>query len=193
MYLVVGLGNYPKEYDLTRHNIGFMCLDNFANKHSADFKVENKFKAEVATCNFGGEKIILIKPLTFMNLSGEAVQKVNAFYKIPPENILVVYDDISIDLGKFRFRANGSDGGHNGIKSIINMLSTNKFPRLKVGIGPQPQFMKSEAFVLQKFSNEQMDLLNKVVLKSVDAIEDYLNVGIAAAQNKYNGLDLNSL
>ena len=104
-----------------------------------------------------------------------------------------MYDDISIDLGKFRFRANGSDGGHNGIKSIINMLSTNKFPRLKVGIGPQPQFMKSEAFVLQKFSNEQMDLLNKVVLKSVDAIEDYLNVGIAAAQNKYNGLDLNSL
>ena len=193
MYLVVGLGNYPKEYDLTRHNIGFMCLDNFAHKYGVDFKVENKFKAEVATCNFNGEKVILIKPLTFMNLSGEAVQKVNAFYKIPTENILVVYDDLSIDLGKYRFRANGSDGGHNGVKSIINMLSTNKFPRLKVGIGPQPQFMKSEVFVLQKFSNEQIDLLNKVVIKSVDAIEDYLSLGIVASQNKYNGLDLNSL
>ena len=192
MYLVVVLGNYPKEYDLTRHNSGFMCVDNFAQKYGADFKVENKFKAEVATCSFNGEKVILLKPLTFMNLSGEAFQKVNAFYKIPPENILVVFDDISIDLGKFRFRANGSDGGHNGIKSIINMLSTNKFPRLKVGIGPQPQFMKSEAFVLQKFSNEQMDLLNKVVLKSVAAIEDYLSSGIATAQNKYNGLDLTS-
>jgi len=190
MYLIVGLGNYPKEYDLTRHNVGFMCVDNFANKYNADFKTENKFKAEIATCNYNGEKIIIMQPLTFMNLSGEAVQKVNAFYKIEPENILIVFDDISLDLGKYRFRASGSDGGHNGIKSIINMLGTNKFPRLKVGIGPQPQFLKSEAFVLQKFSNEQMPLLDKVVTTSVEAIEDYLSNGINDAQNKYNGVDL---
>ena len=98
-----------------------------------------------------------------------------------------------MDLGKFRFRANGSDGGHNGIKSIIQCLSTVKFPRLKVGIGPQPQFMKAEAFVLQRFSNEQMPILNKVVIKSVEAIEDFLSSGINEAQNKYNGINLNSV
>ena len=193
MFLVVGLGNYPKEYELTRHNIGFMCLDNLADKYSASFKTEAKFKADVASCMINYEKVILAKPLTYMNLSGEAVQKIASFYKIEPNNILIVFDDLSLDLGKFRFRANGSDGGHNGIKSIIQHLGTNKFPRLKVGIGPQPQFMKSEAFVLQKFSNNQMDLLNKVVLKSVDAIEDYLSSGIQNAQNNYNGIDLASL
>ena len=98
-----------------------------------------------------------------------------------------------MDLGKFRFRANGSDGGHNGIKSIIQCLSTDKFPRLKVGIGPQPQFMKAEAFVLQRFSNEQMPILNKVVIKSVEAIEDFLSSGINEAQNKYNVINLNSV
>lgn len=190
MFLIVGLGNYPKEYDLTRHNIGFMCVDNIADKYGAEFKTENKFKADIASCNINNEKVILVKPLTFMNLSGEAIQKIVAFYKIEPENIFVIYDDLSIELGKFRFRANGTDGGHNGIKSIINLLGTKNFPRLKVGIGPQPQFIKSESFVLQRFSNEQIDLLNKVVLKSVDATEDFLRFGINEAQNKYNGMNL---
>ena len=190
MFLVVGLGNYPKEYELTRHNIGFMCIDNLANKYDVSFKAEAKFKADVASCMINYEKVILVKPLTYMNLSGEAIQKIGSFYKIEPENILIVYDDLSLDLGKFRFRANGSDGGHNGIKSIIQQLGTNKFPRLKVGIGPQPQFLKSEKFVLQNFSSEQMPLLNKVVIKSVDAIEDYLKSGIQEAQNIYNGLEV---
>ena len=190
MFLIAGLGNYPKEYDLTRHNIGFMCVDNIADKYGADFKTESKFKADIAACNINNEKVILAKPLTFMNLSGEAIQKIVAFYKIEPENIFVIFDDLSIELGKFRFRANGTDGGHNGIKSIINLLGTKDFPRLKVGIGPQPQFMKAENFVLQRFSNEQMDLLNKVVLKSVEATEDFLKYGITEAQNKYNGLNL---
>ena len=127
-----------------------------------------------------------------MNLSGEAIQKISAFYKIENKNIFIIYDDISLDLGKFRFRANGSDGGHNGIKSIIQNLGTDKFPRMKVGIGPQPVQIKSEAFVLQKFSLEQMPLLNKVVTTSVDAIEDYLKLGITEAQNKYNGLNLST-
>ncbi len=190
MILLAGLGNYPKEYELTRHNVGFMCVDNFAHKYSSEFKTEPKFKADVATCIVNSEKIILLKPLTFMNLSGEAIQKVCAFYKILPENTLIIYDDITLDLGKFRWRGSGSDGGHNGIKSIINLMGTNKFPRLKVGIGPQPQFMKSENFVLQRFSDEQIPLLNKVILKSTDAIEDYLSTDINSVQNKYNGLDL---
>ena len=125
-----------------------------------------------------------------MNLSGEAIQKIAAFYKIEPENIFIIFDDLSLDLGKFRFRANGSDGGHNGIKSIIQQLGTNKFPRLKVGIGPQPAFLKAEKFVLQNFSPEQTSLLNKVVLKSVEAIEDYLKLGLQEAQNIYNGLEI---
>ena len=192
MYLIAGLGNYPKEYDLTRHNIGFMCIDNFAQKHNMQFKSEAKFKAQTASFSFNGEKLILVKPLTFMNLSGEAIQKISAFYKIENKNIFIIYDDISLDLGKFRFRANGSDGGHNGIKSIIQNLGTDKFPRMKVGIGPQPVQIKSEAFVLQKFSLEQIPLLNKVVTTSVDAIEDYLKLGITEAQNKYNGLNLST-
>ncbi len=192
MFLVVGLGNYPKEYELTRHNIGFMSMDNFADAHGATFKTEGKFKAEIASVNFNGEKVLLLKPLTFMNLSGEAIQKVMAFYKIDVKNLLVVYDDISLDLGKFRFRANGTDGGHNGIKSIIKCISSKDFPRLKLGIGPQPNFMKSEAFVLQNFSSEQMQTLNKVVKKSVEAIEEFLKSGVNEAQNKFNGLDLSS-
>lgn len=193
MLLIAGLGNYPKEYDLTRHNVGFMCIDNFAQKYDANFKAEPKFKAEIASINYNNEKILLLKPLTFMNLSGEAIQKTAAFYKIDAKDIFVVFDDISLDLGKFRFRASGSDGGHNGIKSIIQQLGTNNFPRLKVGIGPQPINMKAEAFVLQKFSLEQMPLLNKVVSASVEAIEDFLTMGINDAQNKYNGINLNSL
>ncbi len=191
MYLVVGLGNYPKEYELTRHNVGFMCLDNLAQKYNVNFKTEVKFKSDFASINLNDKKIILLKPLTFMNLSGEAVQKIVSFYKIKPENVLIVFDDISLDLGKFRFRSLGTDGGHNGIKSIINLLGTQKFDRLKIGIGPQPKFVKSETFVLQHFSNEQILLLNKVICKSIDAIEDYFNLGIYAAQNKYNGLNLN--
>ena len=190
MYIIAGLGNYPKEYDLTRHNVGFMCVDNFVQKHNSEFKTEQKFKAETATIYFNGEKLLVLKPLTFMNLSGEAIQKAATFYKIEPQNIFIIYDDISLDLGKFRFRASGSDGGHNGIKSIIQNLGTDKFPRLKVGIGPQPNFMKAEAFVLQKFSNAQMETLNRVVIKSVDAIEDFLVHGITEAQNRYNGVDL---
>ena len=193
MFLIVGLGNYPKEYDLTRHNIGFMCVDNLVQKFGVDFKTETKFKADMATLNFNGEKLLVIKPLTFMNLSGEAVQKVISFYKIPVDNILVVYDDISLEIGKFRFRASGSDGGHNGIKSIIQHLGTDKFSRLKVGIGPQPDNVKSETYVLQKFSSIQIPVLNKVVSVSVDAIEDYLKLGITDVQNKYNGINLNSL
>ena len=190
MYIIAGLGNYPKEYDLTRHNIGFMCVDNFVQKYNAEFKTQSKFKAEAATIDFNNEKLLVIKPLTYMNLSGDAVQKAASFYKVEPQNIFVIYDDISLELGKFRFRAAGSDGGHNGIKSVIQNLGTDKFPRLKVGIGPQPDFMKSEAFVLQKFSKDQSELLNKVVLKSVEATEDFLKLGISEAQNRYNGINL---
>ena len=191
MKLVVGLGNYPKEYEFTRHNIGFMFVDNFAQNANITFKTESKLQGEISTCVLNNEKVLLLKPLTFMNLSGESVKKVVNFYKIKVENILIIYDDLSINLGKFRIKANGTDGGHNGMKSIIQHLGTNQIQRVKIGIGPQPQFMKSENFVLQKFSNDQMQIVNKVVDKSTELINDFLFQNISYLQNTYNGIELN--
>ena len=163
MYLVIGLGNVGSKYTFTRHNAGFMIADSLAMKNSEAF----------------------IKPTTYMNLSGEALRAVIDYYKIPIENTLVVYDDLSLDLGKIRFRASGSDGGHNGIKSIIQHLGTNKFARLKIGIGPQPP-IPSEAFVLQNFSNSELETLKTVINKSDEAIEYYFANGIQKTQNSYN-------
>ena len=128
---------------------------------------------------------ILIKPTTFMNLSGEAVRAVMDYYKIDVKDILIVYDDIALDLGRIRFRANGSDGGHNGIKSIIKHAGTKDFDRLKIGIGPQPN-IPSENYVLQNFPKEQLDDLKKVLIRADEAIEFYLKNGIQKAQNQYN-------
>jgi len=183
MKLIVGLGNFEDKYLFTRHNAGFMAVDFFAQEHGQTFKSEQKFKAKIAKFKLNGEDIILLKPLTYMNLSGEAVVAVMNFYKIEVKDILVIYDDISLDLGSLRFRSNGSDGGHNGIKSIIKMLSTQNFDRLKIGIGPQPP-IPSENFVLQNFSNEELEKLKPVLKKP--AIADYINDGIEKAQNLYN-------
>ena len=149
MKLIVGLGNPGKEYENTRHNMGFMVIDEFASMIDVDFNKED-FKGTYAKFKLDDEDIILFKPMTYMNLSGEALSLVMNYYKIKPEDVLIVYDDLAIDLGTLRFKGNGSDGGHNGIKSIIQHLGTNKFARLKVGIGPQPP-IPSENFVLGNF------------------------------------------
>ena len=128
---------------------------------------------------------MIIKPTTFMNLSGDAVQLVMNYYKIPVEDVLIVYDDLSLDLGKIRFRPNGSDGGHNGIKSVIKCVGTSNVARLKVGIGPQPP-IPSESFVLQNFAKEQLESLKPVLKTSVEAIEYYFDYGMQKAQNTYN-------
>jgi len=183
MKLVVGLGNYEDKYLFTRHNAGFMAVDFFAQEHGQTFKGEQKFKAKVAKFKLDGQDIILLKPSTFMNLSGEAVIAVMNFYKIDVKDILVVYDDISLELGSMRFRASGSDGGHNGIKSIISVLSTKNFDRLKIGIGPQPP-IPSENFVLQNFSKGELEKVKEVLKKP--AIEYYLKEGIENSQNAFN-------
>lgn len=193
MYLIIGLGNFGPKYEQTRHNAGFLCVDEFALRHGLTFKTEPKFKSEVASGNIFGEKIVLAKPLTYMNLSGEAVIKIAQFYKIEPSNIFVIFDDISIPIGQLRFKAKGSDGGHNGIKSLSSHLSSNDFPRLKIGIGPQPDYMKSEDYVLGKFTKQEIEILQRILPASVDAIEEYLKLGITEAQNKYNGIDLSNL
>lgn len=179
MKLIVGLGNFEDKYLFTRHNAGFMAVDFFVQANSQLFKLEKKLKSMIA--KFGD--VVVIKPLTYMNLSGEAVRAVMDFYKIEVKDILVIFDDISLDLGKVRFRASGSDGGHNGIKSIIQHIGTKDFDRLKIGIGPQPN-IPSEAFVLQNFTKDELDKLKEILKQPI--IEDYLKDGIEKVQNLYN-------
>lgn len=183
MKLLVGLGNFEDKYLFTRHNAGFMIVDFFVRANNQTFRQEKKLKSLIAKFRLNDEDIVVIKPLTYMNLSGEAIIAVMNFYKIDVKDILVIYDDISIDLGSIRFRAAGSDGGHNGIKSIIKHLSTKEFDRLKIGIGPQPN-IPSEAYVLQNFAQSELIKLKDVLQKPL--IEDYLKYGIEQAQNMYN-------
>lgn len=185
MKLIAGLGNIGNNYAFTRHNAGFMVVDKMALDNNATFKEVSKLRSLITNVRAGGEEYLLIKPTTYMNLSGEAIQLVMNYYKIPVSDLLVVYDDLSLELGKIRYRANGSDGGHNGIKSIIKNLNTKDFARLKVGIGPQPN-IPSEAFVLQKFPDADLKQLKSVLDKSVESIEYYFKNGIAKTQNLYN-------
>ena len=185
MKLIVGLGNIGDKYIFTRHNAGFMVIDSFALNSNLNYRENSKLKCLMTNIRNGYEDYLLIKPTTFMNLSGEAVRAVMDYYKIQIEDILIVYDDLSLELGKIRFRANGSDGGHNGIKSVIKHLGTNNIARLKIGIGPQPN-IPSEVFVLQNFSKEELDILKSTISKAKDGIECYFKEGIAVAQNKFN-------
>ena len=181
MKLIAGLGNIGDKYCFTRHNAGFMVLDKLALDNNFSFREENKLKCFLAKSG----DIIYIKPTTFMNLSGEAVRAVMDYYKINVKDILIVYDDIALDLGRIRFRANGSDGGHNGIKSIIKHVGTKEFDRLKIGIGPQPN-IPSENFVLQNFPKEQLEELKEILKRADEAVEFYLKNDIQKAQNKFN-------
>lgn len=181
MKLITGLGNIGEKYCFTRHNAGFMVLDKWALDNNASFREDKKLKCFITKL---GENI-LIKPTTFMNLSGEAVRAAMDYYKIDVKDILIVYDDIALDLGRIRFRANGSDGGHNGIKSIIKHVGTKEFDRLKIGIGPQPN-IPSENYVLQNFPKDKLPELKEVIKRADEAIEFYLDNGIQKAQNQYN-------
>ncbi len=181
MKLITGLGNIGDKYCFTRHNAGFMVLDKWAIEDGFTFKEEKKLKCFIAR----KDDLIFIKPTTYMNLSGEAVRAVMDYYRIDVNDLLIIYDDIALDLGRIRFRSNGSDGGHNGIKSIIQHIGTKDFDRLKIGIGPQPN-IPSENYVLQNFPKEQLDDLKSVLKKSIEAVKFYLSEGIEKSQNKFN-------
>lgn len=185
MKLIVGLGNIGNKYTFTRHNVGFMLADSFAINNNLTFKENTKLKCFTTNLRTLNEDYLIIKPTTFMNLSGESVRAVMDYYKIPVEDILIVYDDLSLELGKIRFRANGSDGGHNGIKSVIKHVGTQEVARLKIGIGPQPN-LPSEVFVLQNFSKEELEALKPVLSKAKDGITCYFKEGIAVTQNRFN-------
>lgn len=191
MKLIIGLGNVGDKYVFTRHNAGFMVLDRLAVKENFSFREDKKLKSFIARVRLWGEEFILVKPTTFMNLSGEALRAVIDYYKVDVKDILVIYDDLSLELGRLRFRASGSDGGHNGIKSIINHLGGNNFARLKIGIGPQPP-IPAENFVLQNFSKEQLEVLKTVLDRAIEAVECYFAEGIEKAQNKFGASNTKS-
>jgi PTH1 family peptidyl-tRNA hydrolase len=174
--LLVGLGNPGKEYDLTRHNVGFLCVDQFVNKtDEMEAWVEKKnLKCLLSSGQIGDTRVIVIKPTTFMNLSGEAVQAVANFYRISPEHIAVIHDELDIDFGQIRLRVGGSDAGHNGIKSISQQIGEG-YGRIRVGVGPKhPAKIKSEDFVLQKFSAEEQAQLSNLTREVNAILSEYL-------------------
>jgi len=185
-YLIVGLGNPGKKYEFTRHNAGFLCLDLLAMKN--DVKIDRlKFNALIGEVSLDGKRCLLAKPQTFMNSSGEAVRDIAKFYKIPPENIIVIFDDISLPCGKLRIRRKGTDGGHNGIKSIIYHLQSDKFPRIKLGIGAKAHPEQPLAdWVLSVMKKDDLAQLREASDKACDAVPLMINGDVDKAMNLFN-------
>ena len=185
-FLIVGLGNPGKKYELTRHNAGFLFADLLADKQGVKIS-KIQFKSVTADIELAGKKCLLMKPQTFMNNSGEAVKQAAAFYKIPPEKIIVVFDDISLPCGKLRIRRKGSDGGHNGIKSIIYLLNSDKFPRVKLGIGekPHPDYELAD-WVLSAFKKDELSALREAAENACSAVELMVQGDIDRAMSNFN-------
>lgn len=186
MYVIAGLGNPDKKYEMTRHNIGFRIVDALAEKHGISFG-ESRHKGLIGKGTINGEKVILVKPLTYMNLSGECLRAVTDYYKTEASECIVVFDDISLEPGKIRIRKKGSAGGHNGIKSIIAHLGTQDFPRLKFGVGDKPKNMDLADHVLGRFGKEDEMIVNDCIATAVEALELMISQGFDEAMNKYNG------
>ena len=186
-WLVVGLGNPGVQYEETRHNAGFMAIEKLALKQGTAFS-KHKFDAEYGESEIGGEKVLLVKPLTYMNNSGSAVSAIAKFYKIPTEKIIILFDDISLPVGKIRIRRNGTHGGHNGIKDIIELLGTEDIKRVKIGVGEKPnREYDLKDWVLGKIPDSDHDLFEKALEKAVGAVEETVKRGIDSAMNRYNG------
>ena len=184
MKLIVGLGNPGREYNKTRHNIGFMCIDKLCEYFNVSLDL-NKFNGSYTQFNYNGEKIILLKPGKYMNLSGEVVRDFVNFFKIDINDILIICDDLDTQVGNFRLRYKGSSGGHNGLKNIEQNLSTKDYKRIKVGISNNKN-IDTKDYVLGKFTKEEMDLINPIIDKMPSIIEDYLKIPFDNVMNKYN-------
>ncbi|MGM0501102.1 MAG: aminoacyl-tRNA hydrolase [Bacillota bacterium] len=184
MKLVVGLGNPGSKYKDTRHNAGFMVVDRLADKYNFRLSKEEK-KALVAKERIKGEKIILAKPQTFMNNSGQAVQQLANYYKIEPKDVVVVYDDLDLDAGQLKIKPKGGHGGHNGVKSIINCLGAKNFSRVRIGIG-RPEYRTVTDYVLSKFSREEKKEVEDALEKGAKAVELFIAGKLNQAMNKYN-------
>jgi len=185
-WVLAGLGNPGQEYARTRHNAGFMVVESIASDIGAEWKLETRFEARVAEGRLGGDRLILVEPLTYMNLSGRAVQKVLGYHKVTPERLLVVYDDLAIPLGDVRVRATGSAGGHNGISSMIQCLASQAFGRVRVGIGPLPSGRRMNDFVLGAFTTTERDDLARGLDQAAHACRTILERGFDAAMQDFN-------
>lgn len=189
MRIITGLGNPGEKYNKTRHNIGFMAVDKIQEIHSLEnFKLEKKFKSEISKGEIGGEKIMLVKPQTFMNNSGDALQSIIKFYKLGVKDAIVIHDEVDLPLGKLKISHSKSAAGHNGIKSIIEHLGSEKLIRLRLGVSPNKKLPSSKTvkYVLQNFSLFQKKELNKVLSKVPEALENLLKDGLETAMNKFN-------
>lgn len=186
MYIIAGLGNPTRTYEGTRHNIGFEVIDRLADR----FRIDVSIQKNKALCGKGvieGLKVILAKPQTYMNLSGDSVRELAAYYKVEPQNIIVVFDDISLEPGQIRVRPKGSAGGHNGVKNIIARLGTEEFPRVKVGVGEKPKGWDLADYVLSRFSSEDRKVMDESVKLAAEAVVAIITQGTDAAMNQYNG------
>ncbi len=185
-WLVVGLGNVGDKYENTRHNVGFEVADELADRARVPIQ-KLKYRALTNTVEIGGEKVLLMKPVTYMNLSGEAVGEAARFFKVPADHVLVISDDVALPVGKLRLRRSGSAGGHNGLKNIIQHLGTDQFPRVKVGVGekPHPDYDMAD-WVLGKFQGEDRKAMDAAVKRAADAVECLLREGMDRAMSRYN-------
>ena len=185
-YIIVGLGNPGTQYDGTRHNIGFMTIDELCDKYKLSCK-KLRFKSLTCDAMIGGKRCLIMKPTTYMNNSGEAVVEAMQFYKIPPERTIIVFDDISLEPGRLRIRRKGSDGGHNGIKSMIYLSGSDAFPRIKMGVGakPHPDYSLAD-WVLGHFRKEDAPVLEECFRKAVECLELMVQGKTTEAMNKYN-------
>lgn len=186
--IIVGLGNPGIKYRFTRHNVGFMVIEHFANDLETKFKRVNSYDSMIAREKFDNQKIIILKPQTYMNLSGQAVKKITSYYKIANRDLLIVYDDLSLQLGQIRIRKKGSSGGHNGIESIIQYMGSKDIPRLKLGIGRKtfnPQ-IDHASYVLSRFEKSEMEKLKSIIMFSTEAIKTIIVDGFEKAMREYN-------
>lgn len=186
LFVIVGLGNIGSQYTHTRHNIGFEVADELARRRQAHFRV-GKFKGEETTIHLDGRRVLLLKPHTLMNLSGESVVAATRFYKIPPTRVLVICDDVHLPVGKLRLRAKGSDGGHNGLWSIIHRLGTADFARIRIGVGETPPGFPRENYVLSRFTSDERPLMRDATENAASATETWVRDGMETAMNRWNG------
>ncbi|MCI2106605.1 MAG: aminoacyl-tRNA hydrolase [Intestinimonas sp.] len=185
-WLVVCLGNPGDQYENTRHNVGFRVADELAERKGIPIQ-RLKFRALTNTAELGGQRVLLMKPITYMNLSGEAAREAAAFYKVPPQRILVVSDDVALPVGRLRLRRSGSAGGHNGLKNLISQLGTDQFPRVRIGVGakPHPDYDMAD-WVLGKFQSADKAAIDAAIPRAADAVEAVLRDGMDHAMNAFN-------
>lgn len=186
MRLIVGLGNPGRRYARTRHNVGFRVIDRLCERRGVGEPDKRQLEALITLAGSGDDKIALIKPQTYMNLSGRSVRSLAGYYKVEPDEVLVVCDDLALPLGKLRLRRSGSSGGQKGIQSIIEAFGANAFPRLRIGIGAAPEVMDAADYVLSRFTEAEEDAVRAAVERACDCVDTWLQEGVEAAMNRFN-------